>query len=505
MASEAGERAEIPPVVEAVLAAPTDSARRLPQLLRLLDAETPLDRLYGAWAVCLVAESCPETVEPITRRLVDRLGSNPSETRIRLTTELSFRYLREQFPDTVVEVLMEVAKEAEEEAKRRRYLEMSHGFARSDYFGQNDNSRDVGRTRLPTEGASDRRRIYQEEGYEIGGPPADAEGVPARTNADEGVRSEAEPGYPEGRGEASDPAERDRVRERQERARELERAEAEVRIADVVDASRFDYLQIVDTGVDTRYARTYRTRAVRGDTETAVALKTLTQSVDDRGQFLEDLGATLPDWQAIADHEFVTTLYDWALTPEPWIATQYTDQTLYDRIDMDLAEAAWNSLKIAQTLSYAHQRGVLHTGLDPYNVVYTDAVIADRKQPHISNFGLLDVLRRYVEPSRFLDPRYAAPEYFERRFGVIDHSTDIYQLGAVIYKALTGRHPFKGSYDEVRTKVLESTPPAPSTINPEIPAWLDEVVQKAMARQKLTRYESATHIVSELSQLSEDV
>jgi serine/threonine-protein kinase len=63
---------------------------------------------------------------------------------------------------------------------------------------------------------------------------------------------------------------------------------------------------------------------------------------------------------------------------------------------------------------------------------------------------------------------------------------------------VTGRPPFQGTYAEVRTGVLESTPPAPSSINPEIPTRLDEVVRTAMAKQKLTRYETATQVAREL-------
>jgi serine/threonine protein kinase len=107
-------------------------------------------------------------------------------------------------------------------------------------------------------------------------------------------------------------------------------------------------------------------------------------------------------------------------------------------------------------------------------------------------------MRAYVDPASLLDPRFAAPEYFDRGYGDVDHATDIYQLGAVVYYLVTGRPPFQGTYSEVRTGVLDATPPRPSEINPEIPTWLDDILRTAMAKQKLTRYETAAQVAREL-------
>jgi serine/threonine protein kinase len=111
----------------------------------------------------------------------------------------------------------------------------------------------------------------------------------------------------------------------------------------------------------------------------------------------------------------------------------------------------------------------------------------------------MHVYRHHFEPALHLDPRFSAPEYFDRDFGSIDHATDVYQLGTVIFYMFTGRPPYTGEFQRVRESVLaESPPPAPSDHAEDVPAGLDNVVAKAMATQKLTRYETVDHLQQDL-------
>ncbi|MFC6755786.1 hypothetical protein ACFQER_02550 [Halomicroarcula sp. GCM10025894] len=111
--------------------------------------------------------------------------------------------------------------------------------------------------------------------------------------------------------------------------------------------------------------------------------------------------------------------------------------------------------------------------------------------------------RHQFDPAQFLDPRYAAPEYYQRRFGRIDHATDIYGLGAVCYRLFTGEPPYTGAFEAVRDEVLSSGPPDPSAVA-DVPPAVDDIVGKAMARRKLARYETAAHLRQELRSLRGD-
>lgn len=476
-------------LLQQVLANPSAGRNRLPQLLGLLDEGDRTVKLSAAWALSLVASENEDTVKPIARRLVDRLADDPGQ----LETRHALAYLRQRFPDAVAETLTAIAEESAEREERQRYLDVARGFTRSHYYGGNDPARNVGRAELPgQEQSDDPRALYREEGSDIGGPPAEP------TDEEHEATAAGSRGSQSGGPAGSSPAEPDGTADRLREIAEIERAATDAHVDEISTESRFDELTVVDPPVEGRYTDIYRTRALEGDAEQAVALRLFHTPENDSEGFTAALSERLRNWEAIADHDDVVSLYDWGMAPEPWMATGLSTRTLYDRIDMGLDEAVHNGLAIAQTVSYAHQRGVVHAGLDPYNVVYADTVMSEQSSPLITNVGLLFALRQYLEPSDLLDPRYAAPEYFDSSFGDVGHSTDIYHLGAILYKLLTGRPPFQGEYGEIRAGVLGSTPPAPSSINPEIPAWLDDVVHKAMAKQKLTRYETATQLVGDI-------
>jgi hypothetical protein len=495
MVSDSDDDGGVTEALRAVLADPDAGKARLPQLLGSLDAEDTRTRLSGAWGLCLVADADPDSVDGITRRLADRLASDPKEGDKPVAAELAFEYVRRRYPSRVEAVLEDLAEEAAERARRRRVRELSRGggFTRSDYAGRSDPSRSVGRTRVP-ESDSDPRTIYREEGYKVGGAPSEE-------GPDPGDGSVTDVDLEEFADVATQ--EMQAARERQEHEARLAAAAEEAKVTAIEPRSRFDTLQVVAPPLDGRYTDVYRTRAVIGDQERGLALCVFRQPGGDAPEFSARIGEQLQNWTAVSDHESVVTLYDWGERPHPWMAIQFSDETLYDRAEMRLEEALWNGQRIAEALSYAHQRGVLHTGLDPYTVVHIETLDDTWKRPLVTHFGLLAGVRRYFEPSSFLDPRYAAPEYFDRKFGNIDHATDIYHLGTVLYHLVTGQPPFDGSYGEVREAVLDDQPTPPSAVNPEIPEPVDEVVRKAMARQKLTRYETVTHLVADLERVRE--
>ncbi|MFB6084981.1 MAG: hypothetical protein ABEJ94_12130 [Halorientalis sp.] len=504
--SERGEdpSSEIEAAVRSILDDPSGGRSRIPTLLAALGSDDRETRLSAAWALTLVVTADPDVVDAVARRLADRLADEPDQPETRHALD----YLRTRYPDRVDAVLEELAEETDERDRRRRYLELSRGFPRSDYVGVSETNREIGRTQTPdATGTGGPRTVYREEGEAIGGPPEDA-----RDDARDRLADEPETGDGDGDAdetgdtdvdadESADDADAERpasaAARRREQAAELATVADEIGIDAIAADSRFDELQVVSRGQEGRFATVYRTRATVDGSETGVALSVFDPPEDGEG-FVADVAARLEDWAAVSDHDGVVTLYDWGTDPSLWMATAFTPESLYDRLDLSLDEAIRHGHGVAAAVAAIHQRGVVHAGLDPYSVVYTDAAIADRQRPLVSNVGLLSAMGTYVDPATLLDPRFAAPEYFDRGYGDVDHATDIYQLGAVVYYLVTGRPPFQGTYDEVRTGVLESTPPSPSSINPEIPAWLDDVLRTALAKQKLTRYETATAIVREL-------
>jgi len=495
MASGQDESVDATTVVREVFADPAAETGRLPQLLGLLDAAGAETRIVAGSGIKLVVDADPDMVEPVTHRLVDRLEGDADNAE----TMHVLAYLRHRYPDRVRETLEAIAEEARERENDRR-REISTGFAQRDPYGGPTLDRGVGRTQFAAERSiDDPRSVFKEEGEKVGGAPAEAREDRRDEETDDIAISDGEIPEHEKRDNAEE------IAERTERRQKLRAAEYEIGLETILQESRFEDLAIVDEGDEGRYTDVYRTRAVQGDTVEGIALHTFRPPEDDENAFVDDVCEALLNWQAVTDHGFVTTLYDWGRNPQLWMATEYTSDTLYDRIGLDLVEAMWNGLVVARTVAYAHQRGVIHSGMDPYNVVYSGNTIKGRQKPMVTNVGLLDVLRMYGDPSEYLDPRYAAPEYFDSKYGQVDHATDIYQLGSVLYHLATGRPPFDGDYGEVRTAALEATPPAPSELNPEIPEWFDGVIRKAMAKQKLTRYESANQLAQEIQSQVGDI
>ncbi len=157
--------------------------------------------------------------------------------------------------------------------------------------------------------------------------------------------------------------------------------------------------------------------------------------------------------------------------------------------------------EIAQALEEAHEQGVVHRDVKPSNILITPD---DR--PVLLDFGMAHL--KESEASRLTksfagSPSYAAPEQLAE--GVpIDRRTDIYALGATLYECLTGRPPFDGdSVEAVLAKVMRDEPLAPRRLDVTIPADVETVTIKALAKRPIDRYQTARAFGDDLRALRE--
>ncbi|PSQ37539.1 hypothetical protein BRD08_02470 [Halobacteriales archaeon SW_10_66_29] len=277
-------------------------------------------------------------------------------------------------------------------------------------------------------------------------------------------------------------------------------------VSDIAVRSRFDDLHIRGERHRGRYATTYETLVGDGSDQRAVALRLLNQPEEVYPEFDRRLAEQLGRWADAGDHDNVVTVFDWGVDAQPWVATALIEGVLAERDRPSPAVAFRNALALADAVSHLHGRGVVHGGLDARTVGYPGERFDDdvERGPLVNNVGLITVFRHYFDPSDCLDPRFAAPEYYDDRFGRIDHATDIYQLGTVYYRLFTGRPPFTGEFEAVRQAVLSGTPPAPSAVVEGLPPELDEVLAKTMAKQKLRRYETVEQLRGELASVAEE-
>ncbi len=143
--------------------------------------------------------------------------------------------------------------------------------------------------------------------------------------------------------------------------------------------------------------------------------------------------------------------------------------------------------QIASALDAAHAEGLIHRDVKPQNIIVTpddfaylvDFGIAEaRGETHLTMAGYHVGSFDYMAPERFSD-QAATP------------AVDIYSLACVLYEALTGRKPFPGPSEQVVASHLSAPPPRPSAVNARIPAALDDVVARGMAKDPDDRYGSA--------------
>lgn len=159
--------------------------------------------------------------------------------------------------------------------------------------------------------------------------------------------------------------------------------------------------------------------------------------------------------------------------------------------------------EIADAVEQAHANGIIHCDLKPSNIVLTEEGHAK-----VLDFGLARLFRGFGESSTAATATgssggtlpYMAPEQLS---GKVDVRSDVYSLGTVLYEMATGHRAFpQEHFAELVEAILHVRPALPSSINKEIPAALDAIIAKAMAKNPVDRYESAKHLREDLLRLT---
>ena len=138
------------------------------------------------------------------------------------------------------------------------------------------------------------------------------------------------------------------------------------------------------------------------------------------------------------------------------------------REPMPIRRAVELIAKVARTVHYAHEHGILHRDIKPGNILL-DA----KGEPHLTDFGLARLVESESSVTHTLDvlgtPSYMAPEQAVGNNAAVSSATDVYGLGAVLYQLLTGQPPFAGgtTYETIKL-LLDTEPRQPRLLNPKI-------------------------------------
>ena len=213
------------------------------------------------------------------------------------------------------------------------------------------------------------------------------------------------------------------------------------------------------------------------------------------------------------NHTNIVTIYEaYSENGTTYIAMEYLQGAELHRMlaakhKFSTSDVASIIYRLANALDFAHKNNVVHRDIKPANIF----LVADN-QPKLMDFGIARAPNRvadeqgnsedapftlYCKDNLLGTPNYMSPE--QATYSPVDHRTDIYSLGAVMYEMLTGRRPFVAdTVEKLLEKIAHRAPKAPHEINPDVPEGLSAIVMRAMSKRPEKRYASAADMAEEI-------
>ncbi|HEY5897225.1 MAG TPA: serine/threonine-protein kinase, partial [Burkholderiales bacterium] len=200
------------------------------------------------------------------------------------------------------------------------------------------------------------------------------------------------------------------------------------------------------------------------------------------------------------NHPHITPIYDAGIGEDSgYIVMEYVPGGTMERFCapenlLPIEQVVDIVFKCTRALAYAHMQRVAHRDIKPGNILYA----ASPTDVRISDFGLaLNAGAQTTQITGVGSPAYMSPEQIREE--LVDHRTDLYSLGVVMYQMLTGKLPFQATNKfSMIYQITQYDPPKPSALRAAVPASLDRIVRRAMQKDVAKRYQSADEFADDL-------
>ena len=233
-----------------------------------------------------------------------------------------------------------------------------------------------------------------------------------------------------------------------------------------------------------------------------VALKFLPPSVSDdqtRKRFVHEAQAA-----SSLEHPNICSIHEIDETPDGQmfiVMPCYEGESLAVKIEhgpLKLEEAVEIVIQVATGLSKAHEKEIVHRDIKPGNILMTSDGLAK-----IVDFGLAKLSGRSKLTRTGTSPgtvSYMSPE--QLKGGDVDHRSDIWALGVVLYEMITGDMPFRGDYEQAMSYSIVNEAPKPiRSLRPDAPLEIERLIEKTLSKDPNDRYQRSTELIDSLQSL----